>query len=453
MYVCGPTVYSYAHIGNARPPVVFDVLARLLRRDYQLIYARNVTDVDDKINAAAAQQEVDIGVITQRYLAAYHADLDALGVAPPDIEPRVTDHMPQIIAMIERLIEFGNAYESESHVLFSVASFADYGKLSRRGSDELLAGARIEVAPYKRDAGDFVLWKPSSEDMVGWSSPWGRGRPGWHIECSAMIDTHLGETIDIHGGGQDLVFPHHENELAQSTCSHSGAAFCRFWIHNGFLSVNSEKMAKSIGNVVLVKDLISEYPGEVIRMGMLSAHYRQPLDWTDQLLEDSAKRLDRLYRTMRDAGIDTLSSADQMTNDCDEWLAPVVAALEDDLNTPKALAEIAALARECNRETDPVARAAIACALRQAGSLVGLLQHDPQAWFRAASVSGSDHRAASVSGSDHDESREIDDLVAQRVQLRAQGDYAAADQIRDNLAARGIKIEDGSGGSRWRRAR
>ncbi|MBV8063205.1 MAG: cysteine--tRNA ligase, partial [Nevskia sp.] len=303
MYVCGPTVYNYAHIGNYRPPVAFDVLARVLRRRYPgVAYARNITDIDDKINAAAQKEGVEIGVITSRYAAAFHEDLAALGVAPADHEPKVTAHIPQIIAMIERLIASGHAYAAEGHVLFQVSTYPDYGQLSRRDTRELLAGARVEVAPYKKEPGDFVLWKPSSPELPGWDSPWGRGRPGWHIECSAMAEALLGETIDIHGGGHDLVFPHHENERAQSTCAHSGRVFARFWLHNGFVTMNSEKMSKSLGNVLLVREMLKHAPGEAIRLGLLTGHYRQPLDWNDETIPEARRKLDRLYGALRDAG-------------------------------------------------------------------------------------------------------------------------------------------------------
>ena len=444
MYVCGPTVYSYAHIGNARPPVVFDVLARLLRRDYQLTYARNITDVDDKINAAAADEGVDISVVTNRYLAAYHEDLRALGVQDPDVEPRVTDHLDDIIRMIQQLISSKHAYEAQGHVLFAVESFSDYGILSRRSIDEMMAGARVEVAPYKRAPGDFVLWKPSPPDVVGWASPWGRGRPGWHIECSAMAEKHLGETLDIHGGGQDLVFPHHENEVAQSTCAHGGSPYCRYWVHNGFVNMGSEKMAKSLGNVLLVKDLVRQHPGEVIRLALLSAHYRQPLDWTPRLLDESTQRLDRLYGVLRDAGLkgefrptavaDVTAGADQSA------LEPVVAALEEDLNTPQALAALAALARSTNRCEDPQQRSRLAATLRAGAWYMGLLGADPEAWFARTSQRDEDPDAD-----------RIDALVEQRVKLRAAGDFAAADRIRDELVTMGVQIEDGPAGTRWRR--
>ena len=443
MYVCGPTVYNFAHIGNARPAVVFDVLASLLRRSYELTFARNVTDVDDKINAAAAEEGVGIDVITNRYLAAYNEDLTSLGVRPPDIEPRVTNHMEEIIAMIARLIELGFAYEAEGHVLFEVDRYAEYGRLSRRSTKELIAGARVEVAPYKRSPGDFVLWKPSPPELVGWDSPWGRGRPGWHIECSAMAGTHLGETIDIHGGGLDLVFPHHENEIAQSTCAHGGAQYCRHWIHNGMVNMGSEKMAKSLGNVVLIRDLVRAHRGEVIRAALLTAHYRQPLDWSDRLIDATQQRLDRWYRTLLDAGIDSAVQPDDDAHQTDETtarIAPFIAALEDDLNTPQALSELSALSREANRSTDAQERHRFATALRAAASVMGLLKMSPAEWLGAG-------------GEQDDEAAEIDALVSRRDRLRKERDFAAADRIRDELAARGIAIEDSGDGARWYRER
>jgi cysteinyl-tRNA synthetase len=437
MYVCGPTVYNFAHIGNARPPVVFDVLARLLRATYELQYARNVTDVDDKIYAAAKAQGLEIGMLTARYLAAYQEDIGALGVLPPDVEPKVTEHMPQIIAMIERLISAGHAYAADGHVLFAVASFDPYGALSGRDRDELIAGARVEIAPYKRDPADFVLWKPSPDDLIGWDSPWGRGRPGWHIECSAMAEAHLGTTIDIHGGGQDLVFPHHENEVAQSTCAHGGQLYCRYWVHNGLIHVDSEKMSKSIGNVLLVRDLLREAPGEAIRLGLLTAHYRQPLDWTDDVLIEARQKLDRMYGALRAAGIQGAAADDA----ADVPPASVLEALEDDLNSPRALAELFALAREANRAEDSVECLAKAQALRAGARLLGLLQDDPAAWFMRAEAGGNLSEA------------DIDALVAQRESLRRERQFDAADSVRERLAAEGIVIEDGAAGPRWRRAR
>jgi len=437
MYVCGPTVYNFAHIGNARPPVVFDVLARLLRRSYDLTYVRNVTDVDDKINAAAKAEGIAIGALTTRYLAAYHDDMQALGVLPPDVEPKVTEHIPPILKMIATLIEGGHAYEAEGHVLFDVGSFPGYGRLSGRDPDELIAGARVEVAPYKRDPADFVLWKPSPADIVGWDSPWGRGRPGWHIECSAMAETHLGRTLDIHGGGQDLVFPHHENEVAQSTCAHAGEPYCRYWVHNGLIHVDSEKMSKSIGNVLLVRDLLEDAPGEAIRLGLLTAHYRQPLDWTSDVLPEARQKLDRMYGALRSAGIvgPCADGGDA------ELPADVVDALEDDLNVPRALAELFTLTREVNTTADPAERLSKAKRLRAGAFLLGLLQDDPEAWFmRGSSAEG-------LSESD------IDALVAQRQTLREQRKFAEADEIRDRLAREHIVIEDAAAGARWRRTR
>ena len=303
MYVCGPTVYNFAHIGNARPAVVFDVLYRLLKRRFErVVYARNFTDVDDKINAAAKEAGQPISFVTERYIEAYHADMASLGVLTPDLEPRVTEHVAEIIGMVERLIARGHAYAVEGHVLFHVPTFAAYGALSGRNRDEMIAGSRVEVAPYKRDAADFVLWKPSTPDLPGWESPWGRGRPGWHIECSAMIERHFGVSIDIHGGGQDLIFPHHENEIAQGTCAHDGKIYCRYWVHNGFVTVGGRKMSKSLGNVLLVRDLLGEAPGEAIRFALLGAHYRQPLDWSTDGLAQARRGLDRLYGVLRDLG-------------------------------------------------------------------------------------------------------------------------------------------------------
>jgi cysteinyl-tRNA synthetase len=296
MYVCGPTVYNYAHIGNARPPVVFGLLADLLRRFYPgVVYARNITDVDDRINQASIESGEPISTISRRYSEAYQADMAALGASKPDVQPRATEHIAEILRMCERLIASGHAYEASGHVLFDVGSFADYGRLSGRSVDEMIAGARVEIAPYKRNAADFVLWKPSSDELPGWSSPWGRGRPGWHIECSAMAQTHLGETIDIHAGGVDLLFPHHENEVAQSTCAHAGKTFARYWVHNGFVTVEGRKMSKSIGNVLLVNDLRAEHDPEALRFLLLNAHYRQPMDWSESALTQIRGTLDRLY--------------------------------------------------------------------------------------------------------------------------------------------------------------
>ncbi len=433
MYVCGPTVYNYVHIGNARGPVVFGVLAALLRRRCGgLRYARNITDVDDKINAAAKELGTPIATITDKYAAAYREDMAALGVTgdfAPDIEPAATAHMPQMIAMIERLIADGHAYAAEGHVLFSVASFDGYGKLSRRDPEEMLAGARVEVAPYKRDAGDFVLWKPSTDDLPGWDSPWGRGRPGWHIECSAMAEAHLGATIDIHAGGVDLQFPHHENEVAQSECAHGGAVFARWWLHNGMLNFGGAKMAKSVGNIQRVHDLVREHPPEALRYALLSAQYRQPLEWSDGLIEQSVRTLDRLYGTLRDL-VDVEAGA--------AIPASIEAALDDDLNTPAALAEIARIAGEARKAESIEDKARLKSELLGAGFVLGLLQQDPAAWF--------------ARGASNDDDARIQALIDERIEAKKSRDFARADAIRQQLADEGILLEDTPQGVRWKRA-
>jgi cysteinyl-tRNA synthetase len=433
MYLCGPTVYNYAHIGNARPAVVFDLLARVLRRHYKLKFARNITDVDDKINAAAIESGKPIDEITAHYIEAYNNDMAALGVLPPDVEPRATQHIDDMIAMIARLIEDGFAYQAEGHVLFDVASYDRYGELSKRDLREMIAGARVEVAPYKKAAHDFVLWKPSTPELPGWDSPWGRGRPGWHIECSAMAEKHLGDTIDIHGGGQDLVFPHHENECAQSACAHGGAPFARYWLHNGFLSVDETKMSKSLGNVQLVHNLVKSVPGEAIRLALLSAHYRQPLDWSGETVASARRMLDRLYGAIR--GIEVSAEARSAA------VVPqaLLDALEDDLNTPKALAELFVLARALNKANDPQEIQALAAQLVAAGELMGLLTNDPESWF-AGDADGS------LSAG------EIETLINQRNAAKAERDFELADSIRDQLNEAGITIQDGRDGTTWRRS-
>ena len=432
MYVCGPTVYGYAHIGNARPPVVFDVLARLLRRAYpKLSYARNITDIDDKINATAASEGVDISVISERYTRAYNDDLRILGVLPPDMEPKVTEHVSEIISMIASLVDSQYAYVAQDHVLFSVSSYAEYGGLSKRDPDELLAGARVEVAAYKRNAGDFVLWKPSHDDQPGWDSPWGRGRPGWHIECSAMAETHLGDTIDIHGGGHDLIFPHHENERAQSVCAHAGTRFVNLWMHNGFVNVDKEKMSKSIGNVWLIRDLIEKSPGEAIRYVLLSAHYRAPLDWNDAVLAQAKSSLDRLYGALR--GLVDVSVPDSIGDQIPDTF---LAALHDDLNTPKALAELFALSRRANSTSNNDEKVHLKAALIQAGDLLGLLQQDPQVWF--AGNPGEVNADA------------VDKLIVERRTARENKDWERADEIRLILEEMKVLVEDGADGTRWR---
>jgi cysteinyl-tRNA synthetase len=395
-------------------------------------YARNNTDIDDKINAAAHKDGVDNGFITSRYAAAFHEDLAALGVAPTDHEPKVTEHIPQIIAMIERLIAGGHAYAAEGHVLFQVSTYPDYGQLSRRDTRELLAGARVEVAPYKKEAGDFVLWKPSTPDLPGWDSPWGRGRPGWHIECSAMAEALLGETIDIHGGGHDLVFPHHENERAQSVCAHSGRVFSRFWLHNGFVTMDSEKMSKSLGNVLLVREMLKTAPGEAIRLGLLTGHYRQPLDWNDETIPDARRKLDRLYGALRDAG--EVAPSDAKAPDA------FLAALEDDLNTPAALAELFELVRNLNKAESAADKSRLVAQLKDAAGLLGLLQGTPQAWF-------SQHSGTATGAP---EAPEIERLIAERAAAKKAKNFKEADRIRNDLKARGVVIEDSAQGVRWR---
>ena len=434
MYVCGPTVYDRAHIGNARPVIVFDVLSRLLRRLYpRVTYVRNITDVDDKINTRAKESGESIAAITERTTRMFHEDVAALNALPPDVEPRATAHIVQMIAMIEKLIAAGCAYEAEGHVLFSVPSMPDYGRLSRRSQDEMIAGARVEVAPYKRNSADFVLWKPSTDDLPGWDSPWGRGRPGWHIECSAMSLQYLGETFDIHGGGQDLIFPHHENEIAQSTCAHGGRPFSRYWMHNGYLMVEGEKMSKSLGNFFTVHDLLRQAPGEAIRLCMLSTHYHQPLDWTAEGLRQARATMDRLYTALRNA-------ADVEPVGCEDVPPEMLAALEDDLNTPLAVTHLHELASVLNKAGTALDRARAKGRLLASGDLLGLLRQDPEAWFKwqPAGAAGIDDAA-------------IADLIARRAAARKARDFAEADRIRKELADQGVVLEDAAGGTTWKR--
>jgi len=434
MYVCGPTVYSYAHIGNARPAVIFDLLYRLLSTIYpKVVYARNITDVDDKINAAAAEENVAIDVISKRYADIYHQDMAALGVGLPSIEPRATDHIPQMINMIERLIKSGHAYLAEGHVLFSVESFENYGALSGRAVDEMIAGSRVEVVDFKRHPGDFVLWKPSIDPQPGWDSPWGWGRPGWHLECSVMSEFHLGESIDIHGGGQDLVFPHHENEIAQSVCAHGGKTFAHYWLHNGFVTVNRSKMSKSLGNTLVIHELLKQTRGEVLRYLLLSAHYRQPLDWSEETLARVQRTVDRVYGVIRDANAKfgpLRASA--------EASAKFMAALLDDINTPDALAELNSEARRLANADNAEAAHAAAGKLLAAGAFIGLFQQDPQSWL-AGDTEGLDDAL-------------IDQLIEERNLSRKNRNFARADEIRNQLQEMGISLEDVTDGTRWRRS-
>ncbi len=439
LYVCGPTVYDYVHIGNAVPTVAFDVLVRLLRLHYEKVtYVRNITDIEDKINAAAKANGEPIEALTARFAAEYAQDAAALGALAPDIEPRATDHIAEIIATIETLIARGHAYEAAGHVLFHVPSQPSYGSLSKQSLEHILEGARVEVAPYKRDPKDFVMWKPSTPDLPGWSSPWGRGRPGWHIECTAMIRKHLGADIDIHGGGSDLTFPHHENELAQGVCAAGHGSYARYWVHNGMLRFGKEKMSKSVGNIVTIRELLRSHAGETLRYALLSGHYRHGLDWSDGLLRQAGASLDALYQALVDAGEDRATAADYRTAPLAAFPESVLAPLRDDLNTPRALAALHGLAGELRSATDAKQRNAANQALLAGGWLLGLLTEPaPQRFQRGAEV---DH--AWVEGK-----------IVERTAARAARDFARADAIRDELAAKGVELEDRRDGTRWRRAR
>jgi cysteinyl-tRNA synthetase len=449
MYVCGPTVYNYSHIGNFRPVVVFDVLFRLLRRRYgddAVVYAANVTDVDDKINAKAQAEGVPISEVTDRYLAAYNADMASLGALPPTLQPRVTQTMDAIVEMIGRLVRKGAAYAAEGHVLFDTQAFADYGKLSRHPMDDMIAGARVDVAPYKRHPADFVLWKPAKPGEPEWASPWGGGRPGWHIECSAMIEQALGLPIDIHGGGVDLIFPHHENEMAQGLCAGHAKEYARYWVHNGFLNFGDEKMSKSLGNVALAHDLIKQVPGEVLRWALLVGHYRAPLEWTGDLIDQSRRSLDRIYRTLSDltreaakAGV-TLPEPDPRTAQGLLDSSGLTSALEDDLNTPLALSALFTLANGVRASLVPGPDwqeiADIRAALLDGGQLLGVLQSDPEVWFQG--------------GADEDLKTRIEGLIAARIAARQAKDFAEADRIRAELTALNVEVMDGPTGATWR---
>jgi cysteinyl-tRNA synthetase len=425
MYVCGPTVYDLAHIGNARPVVVFDVLFRLLKSLYpKITYVRNITDVDDKINAKAAETGVDIRTLTEGTAAVFHKDMAALNALEPDEEPRATDHIPEMTAMIKILIEKGYAYEKDGHVLFEVNSWDQYGKLSGHNRDEIIAGARVEIAPYKRDPADFVLWKPSSGKEPGWDSDWGFGRPGWHLECSAMSNKYLGEEFDIHGGGQDLIFPHHENEIAQSRCCHGTDSMARLWMHNGYLMSEGEKMSKSLGNFYTVHDLLKEFPGEAIRLALLKTHYRQPMDFTRDGIKEAKKELDRWYRS-----VDTVSAEDGEVSE------EILDALRDDLNTPKALAALHKLDPGGSPTSGQVALE-MKQNLKASANFLGLLTQSSGDWFKG--------------GEGLDEA-DIEDLIAKRIEARANKDFAESDRLRDELAAQGVILEDGAGGTTWRR--
>jgi cysteinyl-tRNA synthetase len=433
MYVCGPTVYNLAHIGNARPVVVFDMLFRLLRTHYDdVTYARNITDVDDKIIAAALERNVSIDVITEEFTDKYREDMLQLNTLEPSMEPRATQNIASMIALTQVLVDKEHAYESDGHVLFAVESMEHYGELSGRSLDDMLAGARVEVADYKRHPGDFILWKPAKDGEPGWDTPWGRARPGWHLECSAMIREHLGDTIDIHGGGRDLIFPHHENEIAQSKCAHGGD-YVRYWMHNAFLDLDGEKMSKSLGNFRTVRELLQRYRGEVLRFALLSAHYRSPQNFSVDLLEQAEVTLSSLYGTLREVADVAVDGVETLLSD-----EPFYAALNDDLNTPQAIAEIHAIAKELNK-ADAGHQPLLKARLLTAGALMGLLQEDPAAWLQGG-ASESELSAAA-----------IEQLILDRQQAKLDKNYALADQIRVDLQQKGIVLEDSREGTKWRR--
>jgi len=432
MYVCGPTVYNLAHIGNARPVVVFDTLFRLLQTHYaKVIYARNITDVDDKIIAAAREGKRSIESVTEEFTAKYREDMAQLNALPPTLEPCATHNIDAMIALTRTLVQKGHAYESQGHVLFAVQSMPDYGKLSKRSLVDMLAGARVEVADYKRYPGDFVLWKPSAAEDPGWESPWGRGRPGWHLECSAMIRAHLGETIDIHGGGRDLIFPHHENEIAQSRCAHGGD-YVRYWMHNAFMDIDGEKMSKSLGNFRTVRDLLQSYRGEVLRFALLSAHYRTPLNFSAELLEQAQATLASLYSTLRDVR--------DIKVDGEVCLAeePFYQALNDDLNTPIAIAEMHALAKQLHKAR-PEDKATLKARILAAGSMLGILQQDPAQWLQEATSADAISAVA------------IEALIKERHDAKLAKNYARADEVRAALLAQGVVLEDSREGTQWKR--
>ena len=430
MYVCGPTVYNLVHIGNARPVVVFDTLFRVLQALYpKVTYARNITDIDDKIIVAARERDIDIMTLTKEFTDKFRQDMAALNNLDPSIEPQATAHVEAMLDLTARLIERGHAYVSEGHVLFDVTSMEDYGELSGRNLEDMLAGARVEVSSYKRHPGDFVLWKPSRGDDPGWDSDYGRGRPGWHLECSAMIHQHLGDNIDIHGGGRDLIFPHHENERAQSCCGYGGS-FVGTWMHNAYVDMDGEKMSKSLGNVRTVRELLEQYSGETLRFALLSAHYRSPLNFSKELLDNAQATLDGFYLALRNAG-DTAAGAS------DAHLSPVFSALLDDLNTPAAIAELHQLAKALNKASENE-KAAAKAALLAGGAVLGILSEDPVAWL---SKSDPDGLTAEV----------IDQMLIDRADAKATRDFSRADAIRDELNAAGIIIEDNASGATWRR--
>ncbi|MBR1776957.1 MAG: cysteine--tRNA ligase [Alphaproteobacteria bacterium] len=435
MYVCGPTVYDRAHIGNARPIIVFDTLYRLLKHLYpKVTYVRNITDVDDKIIKKSQEIGEPIDVITQKTSRFFHEDIAELNALPPDIEPRATQHIAEMIDLVKRLVDNGYAYEAQGHVLFSVSKMKNYGALSGRSMDEMIAGARVEVAPYKKEPGDFILWKPSDAAQPGWDSPWGFGRPGWHLECSAMSSKYLGETFDIHGGGQDLIFPHHENEIAQSCCAFGHDFYAKYWIHNGHLMVNGEKMSKSLGNFFTIREILNQVPGEAFRLYTLGTHYHQPLNWLPEGLKQAKQTMDRFYTALRGAPeVDLTETVPEKE---------VVAALEDDLNTPKAIAVLHALATALNKAETEQEKTELKGKLLASAHLLGLLYQNPEEWFRSKAGTASDGLSES----------EIEALIQKRAEARKAKDFATADAVRKELADKGIIIEDTPTGTQWKRS-
>ena len=435
MYVCGPTVYDRAHIGNARPIIVFDTLYRLLKVMYpKVTYVRNITDVDDKIIKKSQESGEPIDVITEKTARFFHEDIAELNALPPDIEPRATQHIAEMIDLVRRLVDNGYAYEAQGHVLFSVSKMKNYGALSGRSMDEMIAGARVEVAPYKKDPGDFILWKPSDEMQPGWDSPWGFGRPGWHLECSAMSSKYLGETFDIHGGGQDLIFPHHENEIAQSCCAFGHDFYAKYWLHNGHLMVNGEKMSKSLGNFFTIREILDQVPGEAFRLYVLGTHYHQPLNWLPEGLKQAKQTMDRFYTALRSTPEVDWSGTKPNTE--------VVEALQDDLNTPKAIAVLHGLATALNKAKTADEQVKVKKELIASAHLLGLLYRDPEEWFRIGSSSAAENEISES---------EIESLVQKRADARKAKDFVTADAVRKQLADHGIVIEDTPNGTQWKR--
>jgi cysteinyl-tRNA synthetase len=433
IYACGPTVYNYAHIGNARMAVVFDTLVRVLRYKYpKVTYVSNITDIDDKIIDAANEQQVPIKEITEKYTSIYNDDMSQLAVNIPDIQPKATEYISEMIDLIENLINKDHAYEKEGHVLFHVPSYDNYGMLSNRNRDEQIAGSRVEIAPFKKDPADFVLWKPSSGSQPGWDSPWGFGRPGWHTECSAMSEKTLGLPFDIHGGGRDLTFPHHENEIAQSCCSTADISkpnsYANYWMHNGFVTINGEKMSKSLGNIILVKDLANEYHGEVIRLALMSSHYRQGLDWNEKIIHQSKKLLDKLYKILLDLKLEDLVEIQN-----DDWIDPLM----DDLNTPGFIANVNVLVKSylsASKEKKGILKSKLVLL----GNLLGILQEDPYSWFESDKLDKNINE------------EEIEALIVERNEAKMNKDFEKADVIRAELMSKGIELMDSSSGTSWK---